>query len=91
MPLPCDIEILEEHVQDLVENSYSVCDSKVPIELSPEDLKIIETGSWCRWQPTYKVVTPPGDPIGLDPTHPGTITITTLIQDYVYDKLKKRV
>lgn len=87
MPLPCDIEILEEHVQDLVENSYSVCDSEVPIELSPEDLEIIETGSWCSWQPTYEVVTPPGDAIGLDPTHPGTVQITTLIKDYVYDKL----
>lgn len=36
----CDIEILEEYVQDLVENSYSVCNSEVPIELSPEDLEI---------------------------------------------------
>jgi len=87
MPLPCDIEVLEEHVQDLVANSYSVCDSEVPVELSPEDLEIVETGTWCSWQPTYEVVTPPGDPIGLDPTHPGTVQITTLIKDYVYDKL----
>jgi len=88
MPLPCDIEILEDHVQEITSKSYSVCDSQVPVELSPDDLSIIETGNWCSWQPTYWVTTPPGDPIGLDPNHPGTTTITTWIQDHVYDKLK---
>lgn len=84
---PCDITLLQNEVDTLITNSYSICNAALPTEIDPNTLKIIETGSWCAWQPTYTVTTPNGAPIGLDPTNPGTIQITTLITNNVYNQV----
>ena len=84
----CNIALLEAEVDELKEKVFEICADLPNVSLTADDLMILETGNWCSWQPTYYVPQDPKEGIGLNPNDNGVIQITTLIKDFVYDKLK---
>lgn len=84
----CNIALLEGEVDELKQKVFEICADLPNVSLTVDDLEILETGNWCSWQPTYYTPSDPNDGIGLNPDDNGVIQITTLIKDFVYDKLK---
>ena len=76
--MACTLGPLVEEANTAAEAAYEIC--KVDpsgLTLTPEELRIVEKGSWCRWQPTYSVP----DISGYLPT------LVTHVKDKVYEEL----
>lgn len=76
--MACTLGPLVEEANTAAAAAYTICEADPRgLTLTPEELRIVEKGSWCQWQPTYTVP----DIGGYLPT------LVTHVKDKVYEEL----
>jgi len=74
--MSCDVSLQQDLIDKIQDDVYTVCNPLPTLVLTANDLAIIESGSWCGYQPTYAPV-----------NYPAVTTVASIVKSTVYNEM----
>jgi len=74
--MSCDVSLQQDLIDKIQDDVYTVCNPLPTLVLTADDLAIVESGSWCGYQPTYAPV-----------NYPAVTTVASIVKSTVYNEM----